>query len=54
MENIEVYVEVDNMMYTFADDTAVEAWALHGDQSYLSKRPATIEDQDLAGLISLV
>ena len=53
MGNIEVYVEVDNEMYTFPTDEAVEAWVLHGEETYSSVRDATPEDQEIAGLLLL-
>lgn len=41
----DVFEEVDEVVYTFADDDALEAWALHGKETYVSVRPARPEDR---------
>ena len=51
MDSVEVYVEVDNTMYTFPTDEAVESWALNGEETYSSVRVATPADQEIAGLL---
>ena len=51
MDSVEVYVEVDNTMYTFPTDEAVELWVLNGEETYSSVRDATPEDQEIAGLL---
>lgn len=41
----DVFEEVDELVYTFPDDDALEAWALHGQETYVAVRPAAPEDR---------
>ena len=47
----DVFEEVDELVYTFPDDDALEAWALHGDETYVAVRAAgpadRVSDADL-------
>lgn len=41
----DVFEEVDELVYTFPDDDALEAWALHGAETYITARPAEPADR---------
>lgn len=41
----DVFEEVDELVYTFDSDDALEAWSLDGEDSFVSVRPATAEDR---------
>ena len=41
----DVFEEVDEVVYTFPDDDALEAWALHGEETYVAVRPAEAGDR---------
>ena len=41
---VDVFEEVDQVVYTFADETALTAWALDGEATYVSVRPAEPDD----------
>lgn len=51
----DVFEEIDELVYTFPDDDALEAWALHGEETYISVRPAEpadrISDEELAAFL---
>ena len=40
----DVFEEIDQVVYTFADEPALTAWALDGEATYLSVRPADAQD----------
>lgn len=42
---LDVFEEVDDLVYTFPNDVALEAWALHGDETFVAVRPAKAEDR---------
>ena len=43
--SIEVYNEVDNVVYTFNDSRAAEYWALSGEPTWSGIRPAQPADR---------
>ncbi len=41
----DVFEEIDDLVYTFPDDDALEAWSLHGDETFTGVRPAQADDR---------
>lgn len=41
---LDVFEEIDQVVYTFADEPALTAWALDGEATYLCVRPAEAQD----------
>ena len=41
---LDVFEEVDQVVYTFADEDALTACALNGDETFVAARPATAQD----------
>lgn len=52
---LDVFEEIDHVVYTFQDEKALAAWSLHGTETYTSVRPADPGDAiDPAELYALL
>lgn len=41
----DVFEEIDDLVYSFPDAAALEAWSLHGDETFTEVRPAEADDR---------